>query len=87
MTPPPPLNHSLAKMNASKQQGLTYMSARTHTWPHAHTADEFLPQEVSDLHQRASLLNHHVNREMGIYRSHLVSETLEKNKLINSQSK
>lgn len=48
-----------------------------HTLSHADTADVLLSQKVPDLHQRAALLDHHVNGEMGIYRSHLVSEALK----------
>lgn len=44
--------------------------------PHADTADVLLSQEVSDLHQRARLLHDHINRKMGIYRSHFVPEAL-----------
>lgn len=51
-----------------------------HTCPHTDTADVLLSQEVSDLHESAVILHHHINGEMGIYRSHLVSEAL-KNKM------
>lgn len=60
-------------VNSDKKNNKTY----THTCPHADTADVLLSQEVSDLHERAVLLHHHINGEMGIYRSHLVSEALE----------
>lgn len=55
----------------------TQTNSSQHTCPHANTADVLLPQEVSDLHQSASLLHYHVNGEMCIHRSHLVSEALQ----------
>ena len=44
------------------------------TSSHANTADVLLSQEVPDLDQRASLLDDHVDGEMGVHRAHLVPE-------------
>ena len=46
------------------------------TSSHANTADVLLSQEVPDLDQRASLLDDHIDGEMGVHRAHLVPEAL-----------
>lgn len=47
------------------------------TCPHSDTADVFLTKEISDLHQRPTLLHDNVDGEMGIHRTHFVTEPLK----------
>jgi len=47
------------------------------TRPHSDAADVLLSKEVPDLHQCSSLLNDHVDGEMGVHRAHFVPETLQ----------
>lgn len=54
------------------------------TCPHSDTADVFLTKEISDLHQRPTLLHDNVDGEMGIHRTHFVTEPLKWDKMIET---
>lgn len=46
------------------------------TWPHPHSSDVLLAQEVPDLHKRAIVLYDYIDWEVSVHRPHLVAKAL-----------